>query len=141
MWTKEQRDEHFRQVLEAISPQPPPPKPTPTSKAQERWDKKPTEAVIQDATVHNHALAERMRNETAEQRRQRAYAKELAEWHAQGQDPRIKYQRQLGAWWQSKLDAEAALREDDYVMVGGFMERRYRSSCHRGRGDSDWGLK
>jgi hypothetical protein len=130
MWTKEQRDELYRQVLEACKPEPPPPKPTPTTKADERWAQKPTEAVIQDATRHNHAVAERL---TMEQRRQQQYAKEVAEYNAQNH-----YQHQLDQWWASTCAVAAA--EDDYVMIGGFLERR-RPSCHRGRNDSDWGLR
>jgi hypothetical protein len=26
-------------------------------------------------------------------------------------------------------------------MIGGFREPRYRTTCHRGRGDPDYGLK
>jgi len=89
-------------------PAPKPPKPT-SVKSEERWDRnvKPTEAVIQEATTHNQALAERM---TAEDRRRRQEAKEMAEWSAGYDDPRSRYQRQLDQWWQSKLDAEEAVR-------------------------------
>jgi hypothetical protein len=104
-------------------------------KAAERWEVKPIEAVIQDATANNHALAERVREETAEQRRQRQYAKEVGEFN----NARAQYQGQLDRWWQSKLDAERAIEDDDY-MVGGFLERR-RPSCHRGKGDPDWRLR
>ena len=27
-----------------------------------------------------------------------------------------------------------------YVQVGGFLERRYKTTCHRGPGDPDYGL-
>jgi hypothetical protein len=94
--------------------------------------KKPTEAVIQDATRGNQALAERM---TAESWRRRQEAKEIAEWN----DPRARHQRELDRWWQSKLDAEAAL-DDGYDYSTGFRERRYKTTCHRGPGDPDWGL-
>jgi hypothetical protein len=96
------------------------------------WDRKPTEAVIQEATRGNQALAERM---TAEDRCRRHEAKELAEWN----DPRARHQRELDRWWQSKLDAEAAL-DDGYDYSTGFKERKRKMTCHRGPGDPDWGL-
>jgi hypothetical protein len=108
----------------------PPSGPTVIS-ARERLPEKPTEAVIQDATRGNQALAERM---TMEGQRSRQVAKELAEWN----DPRTRHQHELDRWWQSKLDAEAALDEFDYST--GFKERRYKTTCHRGPGDPDWGL-
>ena len=58
----------------------------------------------------------------------------IAEWQAQD-----RYQRELNRWWQAKLEIEAAI-EPDYVYVGGFLEPRCRTSCHRGPGDPDYGL-
>ena len=107
-------------------PRQPAPPPKPEVKAQERWTKQPTEAVIQSATLGNDALARRMEQER----------KELA----QGEDVRQRYQRELDRWWQSKLDAEASL-DDGYDYSTGYQERRYKSTCHRGPGDSDWGLR
>jgi hypothetical protein len=100
-------------------------------KAHERFDeaKKPTEAVIQEATRGNDAFARRIAKER----------EEMTQWAAEGRDPRVKYQHELDRWWQSKLDAEAAL-EDDYVYVGGFREPRYKTTCHKGRGDPDYGM-
>jgi hypothetical protein len=101
--------------------------PTPNVKAQERFneDRKPTEAVINEATAHNDAFARRMQRERQEL--------------AQAAEVRARYQRELDRWWQSKLDAEAAL-DDGYVNIGGFREPRYKTTCHKGRGDPDWGL-
>ena len=60
-WTSE---EIYREVMEALGPKPKPlPKPPlkPTEKAQDHWaNPPPTEAVIQGATTHNSALAERL---------------------------------------------------------------------------------
>jgi hypothetical protein len=88
-------------------PAPEPPK-APAAKPQERWDRnaKPTEAVIQEATAHNQALAERMERETMEERRRQQEKKEMAEWYAQGNDPRVRYQRELDRWQQSVIDAQ-----------------------------------
>jgi hypothetical protein len=70
---------------------------------------------------------------TAEDRRSQQMAKEVAEWNAQ------RYQRELDRCWQARLDFEAD--DDDWVMIGGFREPRYRTTCHRGKGDPDYGLK
>jgi hypothetical protein len=96
-------------------------------KAQERFNEanKPTVAVIDEATRSNDAFARRIAQER----------KEMAQWN----DPRVRYQRELDRWWQSKLDAEAAL-DDGYVNVGGFRERRYKTTCHKGKGDPDYGM-
>ena len=110
--------------LDRPRPQAPPPKPE--VKAQERWAKQPTEAVIQQATLGNDALARRMEQER----------KELT----QAENVRERYQRELDRWWQSKLDAEASL-DDGYDYSTGYKERRYKATCHRGPGDSDWGLR
>jgi len=71
---------------------------------------------------------------TAQDRRSQQMAKEIAEWNAQD-----RYERELNRQWESKL-FEAA-DDDEFVMVGGFRERRYRTTCHRGKGDPDYGLK
>src|SRR5215469_16726107 len=85
-------------------PQPAPkPKPKPAAvKAQERFAEanKPTIAIISEATAGNDALARRMEAER----------RELAKWNAEGQDPRVRYQRQLDAWQQSILDAQERVR-------------------------------
>ena len=73
-------------------------------------------------------------NDTAEDRRSQQMAKEIAEWNAQG-----AYERELNRQWQARLDFEAD--DDEWVMIGGFRERRYRTSCHVGKGDPDYGLK
>ena len=126
MFTKEEKDRMRQELLASFRPQPPPPKPTSAEKAQERFveTKQPTVAVIDAATRGNDALARRMEAER----------KELAQ-----ENLRARYQRELDRWWQSKLDAEAVL-DDDYVYVGGFRERRYKTTCHRGKGDPDYGM-
>ena len=111
--------------------QPLAPKP-PKVKAEERWTApKPREAIAAQAAISTEALAEVV---TQEDRRGQQMAKEIAEWNAQD-----RYERELNRWWQAKLEIEAAI-EPDYVYVGGFLEPRYRTSCHRGRGDPDYGL-
>jgi hypothetical protein len=122
-------------LLAARLDKPPPPKPPPKpeAKAEERWSQpKPREAIAAQAAASTEALAEVV---TAEDRRSRQMAKEIAEWNAQD-----RYQRELNRWWQAKLEIEAAV-ESDYVMVGGFLEPRYRTTCHKGRGDPDWGMR
>jgi hypothetical protein len=108
-------------------PKPKPQPPTPQQQAAERFNPNntPTEAVIQHATAGNDALARRMEAER----------REMAEWN----DPRVRYQRELDRWWQSKLDAEAAL-DDGFDYSTGYKERRYKTTCHRGKGDPDYGL-
>jgi hypothetical protein len=114
-------------------PPPPKPPPKPAEQAQERWAApKPREAIAAQAAASTKALAEVV---TAEDRRARQMAKEIAEWQAQD-----RYQQELNRWWQAKQEIEAAL-ELDYVMVGGFLEPRYRTTCHKGKGDPDWGLR
>jgi hypothetical protein len=100
------------------------PKPTVEQRTEARFnpDNKPTEAVIDEASIHNAALQERLRKE-----REGALAEQ----------ERAARQAQLDRWWQSALDAKA--EAEAYVEVGGFRERR-RPTCHRGRNDPDWGL-
>ena len=80
--------------------------------------------MIDGASAHVDAATRRMRQE----------AKEITE----AQDPRARYQRELDRFWQSQRDFEASLDEWDYST--GYRERRYRTTCHRGPGDPDWGL-
>ena len=131
--TDAERQEIRRLLAEARPKRRPPLQPVPPAnvKAHERFDeaKKPTEAVIQEATRGNDAFARRIAKER----------EEMTQWAAEGQDPRARYQRELDRWWQSKLDAEAAL-DDDHVYVGGFRERRYKTTCHKGKGDPDYGM-
>ena len=129
MFTKEQRDRMRQELLASFRPQPPPPKPTPSAQLEERWQEK-DDVTIQQLVVSTEAGAK-----MAQKWRQEQQAKELAEWN----DPRARYQAQLDRWWQAKLDIEAAL--DDQVYVGGFLEPRYKTTCHRGKGDPDWGIK
>jgi hypothetical protein len=127
--TDAERQEIRRLLAEARPKRRPPlaPVPAPNVKAQERFNEanKPTVAVIDEATRSNDAFARRIAQER----------KEMAQWN----DPRARYQRELDRWWQSKLDAEAAL-DDDYVYVGGFRERRRQTTCHKGKGDPDYGM-
>ena len=116
-------------------PPAPRPPPKPAVQAQERWTQpKPREAVAAQAAVSAEALAKVVQEDTQEARRRRQEAKELTEFN----DPRHAYQRQLDRFWQATRVIGDAL--DDYVEVCGFREPRYRTSCHKGRGDPDWGL-
>ena len=111
-------------------PQPaPPPKPKPAQvRAEERFaeTRKATQNIINDAAAHNDALTRRMQQERREM--------------VQAEDVRTRYQHELDRWWQSKLDAEASL-DDGFDYSTGFRERRYKTTCHRGPGDPDWGLR
>ena len=133
MFTKEERDRMRQELLESFRPQPPPPKPNAEAKMQSlREAQRPDEAIMQDAAKSAEAqveMARRWRNRRGEQ-----LAKELAEQN----DPRARYQAELDRWWQLQRDLAEAL--DDQVYVGGFLEPRYRTTCHRGPGDPDWGL-
>ena len=133
-WPKFHQD-----VDEAFEPEPPKPKPTLEEKAQAHWrSNTPDEAILQQAAKSAEAqlqMAERWRD-----RRQERALKEMADWQAEAQDPRIKHQRELDAWWQQQRDLKAALYDDEYVEIAGFRERRYRTTAHRGKGDPDYGL-
>jgi hypothetical protein len=129
MFTKEEKDRMRQELLASFRPKPPPPKPTPSAQSEERWTEK-DDVTVQQLVVSTEAGAK-----MAQKWRQEQQAKELAELNS----PRARYQRELDRWWQAKLDLEAAL--DDHVMVGGFWEPRYKTTCHRGPGDPDWGLK
>ena len=112
-------------------PAPKPPKP-PEVKAQERWTApKPREAIAAQAAVSAEALAKVVVQDTQEARRRRQEAKELAEWN----DPRARYQRELDRF----MEASRVI-ESEYVEIGGFREPRYKTTCHKGRGDPDYGL-
>jgi hypothetical protein len=137
-WTKEEYDRLYKEVAEALKPDPPKPKPTSAQKAQDRWSSPPDEVILQQAAKSAEAqlqMAERWRD-----RRQERMLKEMADWQAEAQDPRIKHQRELDAWWQRQRDLKAALYDDEYVEIAGFRERRYRTTAHRGKGDPDYGL-
>jgi hypothetical protein len=76
-----------------------------------------------------------MSDETGEQRRTARLRAEVEQFE---NDPRARAQAVIDNWWLAK---HAPTIEDDYVMIGGFLEPRYRTSCHVGRGDPDWGMK
>jgi hypothetical protein len=130
MFTKEEKDRMRQELLASFRPKPPPPKPTAEAKKQERWTEK-DDVTVQQLVVSTEAGAK-----MAQKWRQEQQARELAELNS----PRARYQAELDRWWQAKLDLETAL-DDGYVNVGGFREPRYKTTCHRGPGDSDWGLK
>jgi hypothetical protein len=127
MFTKEQKDRMRQELLASFRPKPPPAKPTAEAKKQERWTEK------DDVTVQQLVVSTEAGVEMAQRWRQEQQAKELAELNSE----RARYQAQLDRWWQAKLDLEAAL--DDHVYIGGFREPR-RTTCHRGKGDPDWGI-
>jgi hypothetical protein len=138
MSNKEPWPGFYQEVEEAFKPRPPKPKPTAMQKKQERWSSQPDEAILQQAAKSAEAqleMAERWRD-----RRQERMLKEMADWNAAAQDPRIKHQRELDAWWQQQRELKAALYDDEYVEIAGFRERRYRTTAHRGKGDPDYGL-
>jgi len=49
----------------------------------------------------------------------------------------VRKQKLLDHLWQTKLDAEAPL-DDGWDDSTGFMERRHKTTCHRGRWDPDF---
>jgi hypothetical protein len=116
-----------------LRPQPPPAKPTPTAQWQDRCAApKPHEAIAQQAAASAEAFAKVVQEDTYEARRQRQMRKELAEFN----DPRAAYQRELDRFMEASRVIEV-----EYVEIAGFREPRYRTTCHRGQGDPDWGLK
>jgi len=120
--------------------QSPAPKP-PAVKAQDRWAQpKPREAVAAQAALSAEAFAKVVQEDSYEVRRRKQEAKEMAEWNAGWQDPRTRYQRELDRFWEAKRAIEVAL-EDDYDYSTGFKEPRFKTTCHRGSGDPDWGLR
>jgi hypothetical protein len=108
-------------------------------KAQEVWDKNRSQTIAQNAATSAEAFAKVVQEDTYEARRNRQIAKETAQWVRDSQDPRVRYQRELDRFMEAKRTIEGAV-EDEYVMVGGFRERRYKTTCHKGRGDPDYGL-
>jgi hypothetical protein len=115
MMTEEQM---MARLLAARLDKPPPPKPVPKPKpaqvkADERFAQpKPREAVAAQAAVSTKALAEQMRQDrqgTAEDRRRQREREEMAQWRAEGEDARTRYQRELDRWCQYKLDVEAEI--------------------------------
>jgi hypothetical protein len=128
--------------LDRPRPQAPPPKPKSAQvKADERFAQpKPREAVAQQAAASAEAFAKVVQEDTSEARRRRQEQKEMAQWIAEGQDPRVRYQRELDKFTEASRAIEAAL-DDGYVYVGGFREPRYKTTCHKGKGDPDWGLR
>jgi hypothetical protein len=132
MFTKEERDRMRQELLASFRPQPPPPKPAPEAKWQERCNApKPREAIAQQAARSAEAFAKVVVEDTQEARRRRQEAKELAEWN----DPRHAYQRELDRF----MEANRVI-EDAFDYSTGFKERRYKTTCHRGLGDPDYGL-
>jgi hypothetical protein len=137
MFTKEEKDRMRQELLESFRRKPPPPKPTPEAKWQDRCAApKPSEAVAQQAAASAEALAKVVVADSYETRRRKQEAKEAAEWSAGYNDPRIRYQRELDRF----MEASRVI-EDEYVEIAGFREPRYKTTCHKGRGDPDWGLK
>ena len=131
MFTKEERDRMRQELLASFRPQPPPPKPTPSAISEERWQEK-DDVTVQQLVASTEAGA-KMAQKWRDRRREQE-AKEIAELN----DPRARYQTELDRWWQAKRELADAL--DDHVYVGGFREPRYKTTCHRGPGDPDWGL-
>jgi hypothetical protein len=119
-------------------PPAPKPPPKPEVKANEVWDKDRRQTIARNAATSAEAFAKVVQEDTYEARRRRQQAKEMAEWSSGYDDPRTRYQRELDRFWQAKKDIEAAI-EDDYVEIGGFREPRYKTTCHRGKGDPDYG--
>jgi len=120
--------------------QPPAPKPPPKPevKANEVWDKDRRQTIARNAATSAEAFAHVVQEDGYEARRRRQEAKEAAEWSAGYDDPRTRYQRELDRFWEAQRRIEEAV-EDEMVEIGGFLERRYKSSCHRGKGDPDYG--
>ena len=128
------------QAARLDKPRQPQPPPKPEVKAEERWANRPREAVAQQAAASAEAFAKVVQEDTSEARRRRQEQKEMAQWIAEGQDPRVRYQRELDRFTEASRAIEAAL-DDGYVYVGGFREPRYKTTCHKGKGDPDWGLR
>jgi hypothetical protein len=72
--------------------------------------------------------------ETFEQRRNKQLRKEIEE----ADQAWVRGQKLVDYLWEQKLLSEASL-DDNYVEIGGFRERRYRTSCHVGKHDTDFG--
>jgi hypothetical protein len=64
------------------------------------------------------------------------YQKQVERELNEANSPRNRAQAVLDKWWQDRLDE---FEENDWVMIGGFRERRSAlPSFHRGRHDRDW---
>ena len=72
--------------------------------------------------------------ETYEQRINKQMRREIEEANTEW----VRGQKLADHLWQAKLDAKAPL-DDGYVEIAGFRVPRYRTSCHVGRHDSDFG--
>jgi hypothetical protein len=132
----------IRRVLREARPKPRPPlQPVPPApvKAQQIWDKNRRQTIAQNAATSAEAFAKVVEEDSYEARRRKAITKEMAQWVRDSQDPRVRYQRELNRFMEAKRTIEDAV-EDEYVYVGGFRERRYKTTCHRGKGDPDYGL-
>jgi hypothetical protein len=68
-----------------------------------------------------------------EQRYARRLQQEYDEFH---NDPQARAQAELDRWWQSQRDDAI----DRYTYWGGYKEPRFKTTCHRGPGDPDFGL-
>jgi hypothetical protein len=67
-------------------------------------------------------------------------AQQKREWQAANTE-QAKAQRIMDFHWQTRRDAEAALRDAlEWDDGSGFLERK-RPSCHRSRKDSDWNFR
>jgi hypothetical protein len=71
--------------------------------------------------------------ETYEQRVNKQRRREIEEADQEW----IRKQKLIDHLWQQKLDAEAPL-DDDWDYSTGYMERRHKVTCHRGRWDPDF---
>jgi hypothetical protein len=76
---------------------------------------------------------ETVTGETSEQRRAARIRQEVQEFE---NDPRMRAQAVIDNWWR---EVHAPDIEDNYVDIGGFREPRWRTTCHRGPGDPDFG--
>ena len=126
-------EEYMYKRLQAArldKPPAPKPPPKPEAKAQEVWDKDRRQTIAKNAATSAEAFAQVVQEDTYETRRQRQMAKELAEFN----DPRAAYQRELDRF----MEASRVI-ESEYVEIAGFREPRYKTSCHRGKGDPDYG--
>jgi hypothetical protein len=77
-----------------------------------------------------------MTDETQEQRTARRRRQGIEEFEG---NEIAKRQRELDRFWQTKRDAETDW-DDDMVEIAGFRVPRYRTTCHKGRHDPDFGL-
>jgi hypothetical protein len=66
------------------------------------------------------------------------YYKRIAEELAEFDTPQARYQAVINRHWEAMRDAESDW-DDEYVEIAGFREPRYRTSCHVGKRDPDFG--